>query len=52
MSQLARDLVLDGANGGYLGFDSVHVLTQGNTVLLKLIAICVKPCGELMNLVC
>ena len=52
LSQLARDLVLDGANGGHLGSDSVHILTQGNTMLLRLIPICVKPCGERMNLVC
>ena len=46
-----HDFVLDGANGGHLCFDSVHFLTQGNTVLLRLIPICVKPCGEHMNLV-
>ena len=47
-----RDKVLDGANGGHLSFDGVHILTQGNTVLLRLISICVKSCGECMNLVC
>ena len=52
LSQLAHDLVPAGANGGHLGSDSVHVLTLGNTVLLILIPICVKSCGERMNLVC
>ena len=52
LNQLLRDMVLASANGGHLGFDGVHVLTQGNTVLLRLILICVKPCGERMNLVC
>ena len=51
LSQLERDLVLASANGGHLGSDSVHVLTQGNTVLLRLIPICVKLCGKHMNLV-
>ena len=51
LSQLPRDLVLDGANGGHLSSDSVHILTQRNTVVLRLILICVKPCGELTNLV-
>ena len=36
------DMVLDGANDGYLGPDGVHFLTQGNTVLLRLIPICVN----------
>ena len=52
LSQLLCDMVLDGANDGHLGPDGVHVLTQGNTVLLRLIPICVKLCGERMNLVC
>ena len=52
LSQLLCDMVLASANGGHLGSNGVHVLTQGNTVLLRLILICVKPCGERMNLVC
>ena len=52
LSQLLRDMVLAGSNGGHLSSDVVHILTQGNTVLLRLILICVKPCGERMNLVC
>ena len=51
LSQLLRDKVLAGANGGHLNSDGVHILTQGSTVLLRLIPICVKPCGERMNLV-
>ena len=52
LSQLLHDKVLTGANGGHLSSDGVHILTQGNTVLLRLILICVKPCGECMNLAC
>ena len=52
LSQLLRDMVLAGANGGHLNSDGIHILTQGNTVLLRLNPICVKPCGERMNLVC
>ena len=52
LSQLLRDKVLAGANGGHLSSDGVHIMTQGNTMLLRLIPICVKPCGERMNLVC
>ena len=52
LSQLLRDMVLVGANDGHLGPDGVHVLTQSNTVLLRLILICVKLHGESMNLVC
>ena len=52
LSQLLCDMVLAGANGGHLSSDGVHILTQGNTMLLRLIPICIKPCGEHMNLVC
>ena len=52
LSQLLHDKVLAGANGGHLSSDGVHIMTQGNTMLLRLIPICVKPCGERMNLVC
>ena len=52
LSQLLRDMVLVGSNGGHLSSDVIHILTQGNMVLLRLIPICVKPCGERMNLVC
>ena len=52
LSQFLRDKVLAGTNGGHRSSDGVHILTQGNTVLLRLILICVKPCGERMNLVC
>ena len=52
LSQLWRDMVLAGANDGHLGPDGVHVLTQGNTAFLRLIPICIKSCGERMNLVC
>ena len=52
LSQLLRDMVLAGANGGHLSSDGIHILTQGNTVLMRLIPICVKHCGERMNLVC
>ena len=52
LSQQLRDMVLAGANDGHLGPDGIHVLTQGNTTLLRFIPICVKPRGECMNLVC
>ena len=52
LSQLLRDMVLDGATGSHLGLENVHVLTQGNTVILRLILICLKSCGENINLVC
>ena len=52
LSQLLHDMVLAGANGGHLSSDGVHILTQGNTVLLILIPIGVKPCGERMDLIC
>ena len=52
LSQLLCDKVLAGANGGHLISYGVHILTQGNTVLLRLTPICVKTCGEGMNLVC
>ena len=51
LSQLLHDKVLTGVNGGHLNSDGVHILTQGNTVLLRLIPICVKPCGECMNMI-
>ena len=46
------DKVLAGLDGGHLSSDGVHVLTQGNTVLLRLIPIGIKTGGERMNLVC
>ena len=52
LSQLLRDMVPVGANDGHLGPDGVQVLTQGNTVLLRLIPICFKPHGKCLNLVC
>ena len=52
LSQLLGDKVMDGANGGHLNSDGVHILTQGNPVLLRLIPIGVKPCGKRMNLIC
>ena len=52
LSQLLRDKVLAGANGGHLNSDGVHVLTRGNPVLLRLVLIGVKPCGKRMNLIC
>ena len=51
MSQLLHDKVLAGANGGHLNSDGIHILTQGNPMLLRLVPIGVKPCGERMNLV-
>ena len=51
MSQLLHDKVLAGANGGHLSSDVIHILTQGNLMLLRLVPVGVKPCGELMNLV-
>ena len=45
------DLVLIGANDGHLGPDGVHVPTQGNPMLLRLVPIGVKPCGKRINLV-
>ena len=51
LSQQLHDKVLVGTNGGHLSSDGVHILTQGNMVLLRLIQICVKLCGEFMNLV-
>ena len=51
LSQLARDIVLARANDSYLGSDGIQVLTQDNTMLLRLIPICVKLRGESMNLV-
>ena len=52
LRQLVCDLVLAGVNDSYLGPDGVQVLTQGSTVLLRLIPICIKPRGKRMNLVC
>ena len=43
--------MLAGANGGHLRSDGVHVLTQGNLVLLRLVPIGVKLGGKHMNLV-
>ena len=51
LSQLMRGKVLAGANSVHLSSYGVHILTQGNTVLLRLIPICVKPCGECMNMI-
>ena len=51
LSQLLRDMVLASANDAHLGPDGVHVLTNGNTVLMRLILICIKSCGKRMNLV-
>ena len=51
LSQLLCDMVLVGVNGGHLGSDGVHVWTQGNAVLLRLILICVESCAKCMNLV-
>ena len=51
LSQLLRDKVPVGVNGGHLRSDGVHVLTQGNPVLLRLVLIGVKPGGKRMNLV-
>ena len=51
LSQLLHDKVLAGVNGGHLSSNGIHILTRGNTVLLRLISICVKPCGERMNLI-
>ena len=45
------DQVLASANGGYLRSNGVHVLTQGNPVLLRLVPIGFKPGGKRMNLV-
>ena len=52
LSNLLCDMVLPGVNDGHLGPGGIHVLTKVNTVLLRLIPICVKPCSERMNLVC
>ena len=52
LSQLLRDKVMAGMNVGHLSFDGVHILTQGNLVLLRLVPIGVKPCGEHMNMIC
>ena len=48
---LLCDKVLAGANGGHLNSDGIHVLTQGNLKLLRLVLIGVKPCGKCKNLV-
>ena len=45
LSKLLCDKVLAGTNGGHLSSDGVHILTQGNPVLLRLVPICVKLCG-------
>ena len=52
LSHLARDLLMAGMNGSHLGSDRVHLLTQSNMMLLRLIPIYVKPCSECMNLIC
>ena len=52
LGQLLRDQILASANGGHLSSDGVHVLTQGNSVLLRLVLIGVKLCGKRMNLIC
>ena len=46
---MLRDKVMAGANGGNLNSDGVHILTQGNPALLRLVPIGVKPCGEHMR---
>ena len=52
LSQLLRDKVMAGANDGHLSSNGVHILTQGNSMLLRLLPIGVKPCGKRMNLIC
>ena len=52
LGQLLRDQVLAGANGGHLCSYGVHVVTQGNPVLLRLVSIGVKLCSKCMNLIC
>ena len=51
LSQLLSDKVLAGVNGGHLSSDGVHVLAQGNPVLLRLIPIGVEAGGQCMDLV-
>ena len=51
LSQLLCDKVLAGVNGGYLSSDGIHILTQGNLVIMRLVPISVKSCGKRMNLV-
>ena len=51
LSQLLCEKVLAGADGGHLSSDGVHVLTQGNTFLLRLVPIGIKMGGERMNMV-
>ena len=51
LSQMLRDKVLAGADGGHLSFRGIHILTQGNLVLLRLVPIGVKPCGKRTNMV-
>ena len=52
LGQLLCDQVLAGVNDGHLRSDGIHVLSQGNLVLLRLVPIGVKPCGKRMNLIC
>ena len=44
-------MVLAGVDGGHLSPDGIHVLAQGNPVLLRLILIGVEEGGECMDLV-
>ena len=51
LSQLLCDKVVASAKGDHLNYDGVHIMTQGNPVLLRLVPIGVKLCGKRMNLV-
>ena len=48
---MLSNMVLTGADGGHLNPDGIHVLAQGNPVLLQLIPIGVEAGSECMDLV-
>ena len=51
MSELLSNLVLAGVDGGHLSLDGIHVLDQGNPVLLRLVPIGFEAGGECMDLI-
>ena len=52
LGKLLSDQVLASVNGGHLSSDGVHGLTQGNSVLLRLVPIGLNLCGKRMTLIC
>ena len=51
LSELLGDLVLVGSDSSHLSSDGVHVLAQGNPVLLRLMPVGIEAGGQRMDLV-